>query len=144
MSTSTGVCLHEDLFAELRRGKEEDRRLLGEIHARMYKDNGKPSIQSALINGETRMLRIEDRLGDIERSLDAHTGSLNALAAQLTQYQHATGASAASEEELENKVLHALERVTKGVGGRFTTVAWVCSAIIVATPCVTVLAVKFF
>jgi len=72
------VCLHEDRWQALMRQLTEMTDKVDRMHDRLFVDNGKPSIQTALIQGDSRFMRIEAHLATMastmKHSSDTTTG----------------------------------------------------------------------
>ena len=114
------VCLHEERWEQLTHDREQTRELLDEIrgvqrdiHNRLFKDNGKLSIQTSLVQGDARMGRIEEQYANLNMVMAT-------MRKQLEEYQHGVGAVAVNEVELEQQIAAILEiqlkRAKKVVG----------------------------
>ncbi len=75
MSVQEHPCQHDADFTLLR----DVARKVDKIHERLFIDNGKPSIQTALIHGEARMQRLESEIQHHNRRAEGIDGRLKSI-----------------------------------------------------------------
>ena len=128
------VCLRDSDISEMKA-------TLSDIHNRLFIDNGRPSIQSALISGDARFRIIEAHLKDQDGHLHSVRTQLSALADTIRQSQTLQNGMAGESLTVEGLVREVLKRVPAGgEAGSSHSAMWISLA--TACVCATIIIIK--
>ena len=125
-------CIHE---ADWRQQREEYNPLIRKTHDRICVDNGKDSIQTSLVKGDSRMAALAEsqaRLEEGQSAIKAHLATLASTMQHFTELQVGIGSEGLTTEGLVRMVL---QKLPKG-GMAASTTPWTQLAVIVVTVCV--------
>lgn len=59
------ICLHEERWTKLERDREDDRKLLLDIHKRLFMDNGTPALMTRVDRMERVMSAVSVAVGSV-------------------------------------------------------------------------------
>ena len=126
MSEHPMVCLHEDRWQALMKQLSEMTAKVDRMHDRLFVDNGKPSMQTSLIQGDARFARIETHLAGLAQSMKRNADTSAGVAVE--------------QATLEGLVLEAVKKFGTGKAASSHTSMWL--AITVVSICATAIVYK--